>query len=103
MYSTEAKQHIHEKCCLNTGQAYKMPAQNVLKFNKYSSMCKRRHVIYYDFETCLMKYSSSSELVHHVPIAVGAKRICTNPEYNSKLFCYVGVDVLKNFSRGEQK
>ena len=97
LYSTEAKKRAHDRCCLNSGQVYRFPANNMLKFNKYSSMCKRRHVIYYDFETYLEKDPSSPGLVRHVPIAVAGKRICSNKEYNSDLFIHVGVDCIQKF------
>ena len=88
--------------CSKTGQVYvipERPEKRRIVFDNYSARIPRRDVIYYDFETALVPESADDgKTSKHVPIAVGAKRIChTNWELNSELLLYTGEDCVGKF------
>ena len=100
-YSSTQRLQIHTRFCDKQGQVYTYPVKgkNKLQFTNYNAMIENDHVIYYDFECMLCKNAEPDDrIVHtHVPIAVGAIRICVNPTHNSKLFTYVGRDCVSVF------
>ena len=93
-YKSAAKLAIHKRYCENKGTVYVLPEGDraKLEFTNYRSMIKTEHVVYFDFES----YIDGTTGIHY-PIAVSAKRICTNSAYNSKLFIYFGGDCVQKF------
>ena len=49
----------------------KMPKKNMIKFENYKKMERLPYCVYIDSECILKKDSSNSNIVHHVPIAIG--------------------------------
>ena len=96
-YYTVKSLKQHQRFCHNKGQVYTYPEKphNKLKFTQYSAMIEADNVIYYDFES--MMHQEMETRHKHVPIAVSAIRVCVNPKFNSKVFCYVGRDCVKQF------
>lgn len=111
VHSSKATLAKHQKFCDNRGQVYRLPHKKEanIEFTKLESLIPRAFAIYYDLETALAdekpvlrkrrKKASYRKLIYkHVPIALGAKRICySNPEFNSELFIHVGYDCVERF------
>ena len=93
-YKSATKLAIHKRYCENKGTVYVLPKGDraKLEFTNYGSMIRTEHVVYFDFES----YIDGCTGIHH-PIAVSAKRICTNSDYNSKIFTYFGEDCVRKF------
>lgn len=100
-YGSNKKFREHILFCSQNGITFKMPTldNDTIEFKHYRYQIMSDYVIYFDLE-CVLVPKSDSETIHaqHIPIAVGAIRICqSNPDYNSKLFIYVGKDCISQF------
>ena len=103
-YRTADKLECHLRYCFKKGQQYTLPTKgSQIFFLNYRSQIKNPFVIYYDFECILEKPTDQTDSSNikkekcHVPIAVCAKRVCIDPQFNSELFHYVSKDCVKVF------
>jgi len=102
----KTNEHLREHWnsgCTKNGLVYVLPEKRSIAFDNFSARLPRRDVIYYDFETALVPVEEEGcvdkgKTKNHVPIAVGAIRIChTNWEMNSGLLLYTGLDCVEKF------
>lgn len=98
LYSSQTAYENHKRFCDNKGVVFELPSDEscTVKFTNLESQMMKPFALYFDFETgvkpVLEMKKSQRKYVHlHVPLAVGARRICTNnSEYNSDVFISLG-------------
>lgn len=103
--TTMAGYKTHQHFCDNKGVIYAPSKEKYLKFDYYKALCPSENVVYFDIESVLAPprqtmfpcASERNKMSEHQAMAVSAKRVCVNPELNSKLFYYVGSDCIRMF------